>query len=89
MRFKLRKTCIRDDEISIQLMFKVDELLKVAKTNFVVMKLAAGGHKHDSQVRSDRNCLPAPEREWLSAVISIYIWSKNLVAESEAKDGGN
>ncbi|XP_028411217.1 N-alpha-acetyltransferase 35, NatC auxiliary subunit-like isoform X2 [Dendronephthya gigantea] len=29
---------------------KVDELLKVAKTNFVVMKLAAGGHKHDSQM---------------------------------------
>ncbi|CAB3979706.1 N-alpha-acetyltransferase 35, auxiliary subunit [Paramuricea clavata] len=31
---------------------KVDELLKVAKTNFVVMKLAAGGHKHDSQVNT-------------------------------------
>ena len=28
---------------------KVDELLKVTKTNYVVMKLAAGGHKHDSQ----------------------------------------
>ena len=23
------------------------------------------------------------------AVSSIYIWSENLVAESEAKDGGN
>ena len=25
----------------------------------------------------------------LNAVSSIYIWSKNLVAKSEAKDGGN
>ena len=24
-----------------------------------------------------------------SSVSSIYIWSENLVAESEAKDGGN
>ena len=39
------------------LLFKVDELLKVVKTNFVVMKLAAGGHKHDSQVHADRRIL--------------------------------
>ena len=25
----------------------------------------------------------------ISTVSSIYIWSKNLVAKSEAKDGGN
>lgn len=30
--------------------FQVTELLKVAKTNFVVLKLLAGGHKKDSTV---------------------------------------
>ena len=31
----------------------MDDILKVTKTNFVVMKLAAGGHKHDSQVGTE------------------------------------
>lgn len=33
------------------LLFQVALLLKVTKTNLVVTKLAAGGHKRDSQVR--------------------------------------
>ena len=34
----------------LDLQFQVQTLLKVAKTNFVVMKLLLGGHKKDSQV---------------------------------------
>lgn len=30
------------------LLFQVTDLLKVAKTNFVVLKLLAGGHKRES-----------------------------------------
>ena len=33
--------------------FQVALLLKVTKTNLVVTKLAAGGHKHDSKVLLD------------------------------------
>ncbi len=37
------------------------------------------------------NCKPHFDnvRSGVTAVSSIYIWSENLVAESEAKDGGN
>lgn len=31
-------------------MFQVNRILKVAKPNFVVMKLLAGGHKKESKV---------------------------------------
>ena len=34
----------------LHFVLKLEELVKVAKTNYVVMKLAADGHKHDSQV---------------------------------------
>ena len=32
---------------------------------------------------------PESAIDWPKPVSSIYIWSENLVAESEAKDGGN
>ena len=32
---------------------------------------------------------PSEEESRQRPVSSIYIWSENLVAESEAKDGGN
>ena len=38
----------------------------------------AGLKRHDANANSV-----------IRAVSSIYIWSKNLVAKSEAKDGGN
>ena len=34
----------------LHFVLKLEDLVKVAKTNYVVMKLAADGHKHDSQV---------------------------------------
>jgi hypothetical protein len=33
----------------IVILLQVNDLLKVAKTNFVVLKLLAGGHKKDSR----------------------------------------
>jgi len=33
----------------IAVLLQVSDLLKVAKTNFVVLKLLAGGHKKDSR----------------------------------------
>ena len=39
-----------DFQSLLHLLFQVALLLKVAKTNFVVAKLAAGGHKKDSMV---------------------------------------
>lgn len=39
-----------DFQSLLHLLFQVALLLKVAKTNFVVAKLAAGGHKKDSVV---------------------------------------
>lgn len=37
-------------EMIIWFQFQVNDLLKVAKTNFIVLKLLAGGHKKDSTV---------------------------------------
>jgi hypothetical protein len=41
---------LHKDMYLLHFVLKLEELVKVAKTNYVVMKLAADGHKHDSQV---------------------------------------
>lgn len=38
------------------LLFQVSRILKVAKPNFVVMKLLAGGHKKESKVSAMSPC---------------------------------
>lgn len=61
-RWPQRKQIISDIVIiTICAQFQVQAMIKVAKVNFVVMKILMGGHKKDSQV---------------SCLVWLYNWSK-------------
>lgn len=55
------KQVIYDALITLCSQFQVQAMIKVAKVNFVVMKILMGGHKKDSQV---------------SCLVWLYNWSK-------------
>lgn len=61
-RWPQRKQILLDIVIiTVCAQFQVQAMIKVAKVNFVVMKILMGGHKKDSQV---------------SCLVWLYNWSK-------------
>ena len=61
----------------IVLFQQIQAIIKIAKTNFVVMKLVVGGHKEDSLVRQYAMCMLI---RLLYSVIKLF--SQNVICKS-------